>query len=519
MDHKLLLTNGITLLYLESQLDQKTENSSGLVRRIILDAKLPDLQLGIDLGREVLQALKNTAVWMCGQPLDTEYEPEELLMRLKVDTKDDVELYAALEKFISGEYSQNKLKKLILNKQKQILDYFREVELSTIIKDMSATFTFRRDSIADLQQFVAEAIAKLDPYQIDQIIRDPAIVSEVDFGNISTVEKAFESVKNMDQGLGVLRTGYQGLNRMLQGGFRRGEEWVIGALQHKYKTGFSLSVFETIALYNTPYMIDPAKKPMLLRITFEDSAEQNMRFIYQHLYENETGMECTKEHMKTMSKEDIAQFVVTRLQATGYTVRIIHVDPTQWTYQHICNKVVELEADGYEIHVLALDYLAMVPTTGCKQGAQGQDIRDMFRRIRNFCHPRKISMITPHQLSTQAKELIRQGQNNFVQDIAEKGYWDSCKTIDQEVDGELYIHIEKANRESFLTIQRGKHRGMPPIDELDKYMVLKMHKVGGLRIDINGPDTTLRKVGGGPIGSGQEVPFWDAVPEELLMAA
>ncbi len=513
MDHKLLLTTGITLLYLESQLETKTENSSDLVRRIILDAKLPEMSFGLDHSREILQSLKNTAVWMCGQPFDTEYESEEVLMRLKLDTKDDVELYAALSKFIEREYKPEKIIKLILNKKKQIYDYFREAELGQIIKDMSATFSFRRDSITDLQQFVAEAVAKLDPYQIDAILRDPAIVSDVDFSNISSVKKVFKAVKEVDMGLGVMKTGYQGINRMLQGGIRRGEEIVLGALQHKFKTGFNLSIFETIALYNVPYMIDARKKPMLLRITCEDTAEQNMRFIYEHLYENETGLKCTKAHMEGMSEDDISEFVITRMQATGYTVRIIHVDPTQWNYQQFCNKMVELESEGYEIHLCVIDYLALLNKKGLTMGAIGDEIRDLFRRIKNFCTPRKIALLTPHQLSGQAMDLIRLGSTDFVRDIAEKNYWDGCKRLSQEVDIEIYIHIEKVNGLSYLTCMRGKHRGMPVLDEKDKYVVLPMFKIGGIRPDINGPDSTLLKAGGGAIGSGDEHPFWSDVPK------
>lgn len=525
MDTKLLLTTGVTLLYLESQLELKTETSVGLVRRIVLDAKLPEVSIGLDHSREILQNLKNTLVWMCDQSAEHEHEPEEMLMRLKVDTKDDVDLYSALSQFINPDYTQAKIKKLILAKKKQIHDHFREVELATIIKDMSSTFSFRRDSIADLRQFVADTIAKLNPYEIDAILKDPAIVSDVDFSNPASVEKIFETVKDMDMGLGVLKTGYQGINRMLQGGLRRGEETVIGALQHKFKTGMNLSLFETVALFNTPHMIDATKKPMLVRFTFEDTAEQNMRFFYEHLYENETGQKCTKEHMKAMSKEDIAKFVIDRLQATGYTVRVVHVDPTQWTYQHLCNKLVEFETEGYEIHLCVVDYLALLNRKGmAPNGAIGDDIRELFRRMKNFCTPRKIAFITPHQLSGDAMELIRKGTSDFVREIAEKNYWDGCKRLSQEVDLEIYIHIEKVNGRSYLTIMRGKHRGMPVMEEIDKYLVLEMHKVGGIRPDLFGPDTSLKKVGGGPIGSGEEIPFWEAIepvhqPMKLLEAA
>ena len=58
---------------------------------------------------------------------------------------------------------------------------------------------------------------------------------------------------------------------MLQGGFRRGQFSMIAALQHKYKTGFTLSILSQIAMYTKPYMKDSFKKPLLLRISFEDN--------------------------------------------------------------------------------------------------------------------------------------------------------------------------------------------------------------------------------------------------------
>jgi hypothetical protein len=133
----------------------------------------------------------------------------------------------------------------------------------------------------------------------------------------------------------------------------------------------------------------------------------------------------------------------------------------------------------------------------------------MFRRLRNFCGPKKITVMTPHQLSTEAKMLIRNGMDEkFVQEIANKGYYDGCKTIDQEVDGELYIHIVKADGRSWLTIQRGKHRLVKQTAQEYLNCTLPFEDIGDIRDDINGPDNTRRKPGGGPIGSKEEKPYW-----------
>ena len=121
---------------------------------------------------------------------------------------------------------------------------------------------------------------------------------------------------------------------------------------------------------------------------------------------------------------------------------------------------------------------------------------------------RKITLITPHQLSTEAKMLIRQGnEESFVRDIANKGYYDSCKTIDQEVDLEIYIHIVKADNRSWLTVQRGKHRLIQQTKEEYKYCVLPFSDIGDIRDDVNGQDTS-RKKPAGP-AEGEQPAFWD----------
>jgi hypothetical protein len=164
-----------------------------------------------------------------------------------------------------------------------------------------------------------------------------------------------------------------------------------------------------------------------------------------------------------------------------------------------------------------LDYLSMIPTTGCTTGPAGTDIRDLFRRIRNFCATRDIAVISPHQMSSEAKQLIRDGHQDFVKQVAEKGYWDGSKRLDQEVDRELYIHIEKMMGKSYLTVQRGKDRLPQVISDSDKYIVYEFSELGPIEDDINGAPIHRKKVGGGVVGSGEETPFFmfdDPVPAQ-----
>lgn len=186
---------------------------------------------------------------------------------------------------------------------------------------------------------------------------------------------------------------------------------------------------------------------------------------------------------------------------------MVRWNPSDSTYLSLFDYINQLEADGYEVHAVVCDYLNMMSKRGCDQGPAGTDIRDLFRRTRNFFSSRSITFITPAQLSPAAKQLVRGNVENLVKEVANKGYYDGCSTIDQEVDMEIYIHKVIVNGRSYLTIGQGKHRKLRPTTERDTYFVLPFHDIGAIRDDIFGKDTTLRHAGGGAIGTADEVPW------------
>lgn len=506
MNNKLLLVKAITLLYRESQIPGNHENSATLVREIVSNIRLPELSVGIDHERDILNGLKQTALSMCESPIGHQYMLADILQRLKIDTMEEEVLYDALCDGIVPELPEGALKRTCLDIKRTLTNHFQEEKIGEIMNKAASTLKFSRNKITDMKAFVAEVVSQLEPYQVDLIRKDPAIISDVDVSNLAETTEVFDGIKDDETGVSIMSTGYQGLNRMLDGGFRRGEQWVIGALQHNYKTGFTLSIFKQIALYNKPQMIDATKKPLLLRISFEDTAALNFQFLYASLKENETGL---KVDTSGITSEEMARYVHEKLGVNGYHVRIMHVNPSMWTYRDICNKILELEADGFEVHMCMVDYLLKLPTTGCEQGPAGTDIRNLYERLYNFMKARKITFITPHQLSTDAKMMIRDGRQGFVRELVGRGYYAGCKQIDQVVDGEIFMHIEIVNNASWLTLQRGKHRknGQTPTEYL--YCVLPFYDVGGIRDDVGKADSTRKKVGGGPIGSGEETPFWD----------
>jgi len=505
MDNLQLLVTSIILLYRESQLPGANENSATIVRSVLANIKAADLNIGIGSERDMIDGLKATAMSMCDSPPGYKFDQGSLLQRLKVNTIDNEKVFNLLYDGIASDLPDNLNKSKCLEERRNLNEFFKQRKFEEIIKKASHTMKFHSDKMPPFNNFVADIATQLEQFTIRTDTKDPAIISEVDFDHIDQITNVFTAVSEEAAGTALLKSGYQGINLMLDGGFRRGESVVIGALQHQFKTGFSLSVFKQLALYNIPQMTDPTKKPLMIRISFEDPLSLNFQFLYQSLKSNEVGESYTPIDS---SEGEMAGYVRERLQSNGYYVKFLHVNPSGWTYKDICNYIIQCEADGYEVHVCMLDYLLKLPTTGCDQGPMGHDIRNLYERLTNFMKARRILFITPHQLSPEAKKLVRLGSSDLVRELPGKGFYSGSSQIDQVVDLEIYIHIEQLNGKSYLTIQRGKHRKIKQTPFEHQYCVLEFNDYG-IPDDINGADTTRTRVGGGPKGTKDEIPFWE----------
>lgn len=502
-----LLIKCATLLFRENELAQvnpDTGNSSELVRKVLETIKLPEIELTLSHEKTEVMGLKDTIIYLCDLPGQEAADRLDIMQRVRMNCTHDDNAFEAFKAGVDDELNDVQLKRQILSIRRGLNDYLNELEIKSIIRIANSELNFKRETIPNMRKYVAELNQKLEPYQVDNSGgKDPACVGEIDLGDLAGIEAVFTDLQNTESAVGILKTGWQAVNAMLQGGFRPGEQWVNPALQHKYKTGFSLSIFKQVAIYNDPYLKDPSKKPLLIRISFEDSLANNMRFLYENIIMNREG---EMPDIRLVPVEQMVHTVTTELSKRGYHVKMHRINSTMWSYKDLNNLVLKYESEGYEVHFVMCDYFPMLPTTGCEDGPMGHSLQDMYRRNRAFFSAKGIPFYTPHQLSTDAKQLIRDGKTDFVKELPGKGYYRGSKQIDQEVDGEIYQHIEKYNGRAYLTIQRGKHRGVPVIPDDQMYIVLPFPEKGPIIDDLERDRIDLKRVGGGVVGSNAEEP-------------
>lgn len=503
MDIKLLLTQAITLLYLESKLKNKELDSKQLVLNIIKDLKPTEGILDTDSDKEIIGNLRSTIFYICEQE---EIDPTILKQRLRFNTKGDTELYDIIIENFEIENDEDTIRKRILHHTNALAKYQKEKQFKEIIKKyVSEVLYSSAEQGINVTNVALRMQNEIERFALDGNNNGPrgitGVVNAVNFNNREELLDIFRKADEETSVDGVLKTGWQSLNRMLgwHTGFRRGDFLVVGALQHNFKTGFTLKLLQQMLMYNKPWMLDAEKKPLMLHISSENALTDNVKSLYEYFYTTITG----KNVDPNVDENERIRFVQEQASKNGYTLEMLRVDPTNFTYSNFFQMILEYESLGYEIHACFVDYLQMFSKEGCTQGPTGSDTRDLFRRVRNFTSRKKIFFCTPHQISTEAKYLLRQGVDSFVKEIVNKGYYDSCKTIDQEVDIEILIHKVEVDGVAYLEMQRGKHRKSGEVTPFkDLYAVLPFNQGGwgGIMDDINKADSSMRKPGGLPNG-------------------
>lgn len=505
---KHLLVNCITLLSLERREGVNTSSSKELVNEVLSSLPIPEGTIDHDHGRQTFLELRQCVIWLNGREKENFPTDQEILQSVQIACKEQSWLFEAVMNPLLEQYDDiNAVVKIIHNFRNTLYKYLNDEKIRSIVKDVSHRLMFKKEVVDPLDE-VRDLAEKLEPYlNVRNQLAHPAMMGSMDFSDKDTLASYFNHVKTTMSDEGALKLGWKGFNRMLGsvGAFKRGEFVLIGALQHHFKSGLMMSLFVHILLFNKPQLRDKTRKPLIPFFSFENEISDNLLWIYKYIKENETGEAVIDSEVDA---EEASAFVMDRLTASGFEVKMFRFDPTEFTAAGFVGILENLIGEGYEIVAVFIDYLNMLSKAGIDAKIAGDDIRLLFRRIRNFTAARGITCVTPHQLSSEAMQLTRDNVDDFVKNVANRGYYDGCKRLGQEPDLEIMIHKVEVNGESFLTVARGKHRSV--VTELkDQYLVLPFKQIGTIPWDIDKDyEVTCAVPGGGAIGTEEEKPWW-----------
>lgn len=512
MDAKLLLVQAITLLYKESLLGDVSSGSGSLVTDVIDTVVIPEMSVETERDRSAVSSLRSTALWMASNRSTTVYDRTELLQRIRINIGNDSVVMRSFEDAFSADDSDiEQVRSTVRYYRNQFGSYLQRTKFKRMLQKASKEVLFNEDNVnwGDFAEDLKANIDQLGSFKGKE--QHASVVHEIDFSDIEAIEEQLSKAQVELSAEGAFQTGIQAINDMLgeTKGMRRGEAVTIYACPHSFKSGLLMTFFKNFCMLNDVHLRDPKKKPLILFISFENEVDQNIGWLYSNIKGGETGEVV---NLRTVPKHEASRYVSEKLSQRGWHQRMLRIDPSNYTHRDLFDLVESYEEEGYEIAAAFLDYTNMMSKRGCEEGPTGANVRDLFRRCRNFFSKRGTTYVTPHQLSSEAKALKRQGVENFLDEIVDKGYLDSCRNLDQEVDLEIYIDKEKIGGKSYLHVHRGKHRKIEITDEKYLKTVLPFDPAGAILDDINGVDRRLKYAGqdlnGATGGDGGDKPWF-----------
>jgi hypothetical protein len=522
MDIKLFLVKSISLLFLESQIEGYRSANAAVIRQILTDLKLPENIGELADGRNVLSNLRSTVLWMVNEGDSQRYEPDTLLQRLRMNLQSDEVTYKAFEKTVRVYADESIIRKHINDISRELRRYKSREKLNEIMRKASYQLAFREAEIEDWDGFILNTAQDLLSVDMENEEKtDPAFITSVNFNDKESVTAAFDDMHKSMSTEGIIKWPFKGLNRMMgkQAGGRRGEFGLVNALPGNNKSGTLLDLFIGTCIFNDPFVFNEGKKPLVLLYSTEDDVPVIIQKIYVILKQLELGHAVS---LKGVSAIDAAEYVMAKLQARGWYAEIHRIKGSQFSYAKYIKHLEQYKAKGYEVCASFVDYLAMYSKDGCVQGSTGDDLQDLYKRVREYTAPEKILQVTAHQLSTQAKEEKRVNPSKFIRDMPGGGYYQGCKKLDTEVDWEFYVNKQVVNNGTFFEYLWGKHRGVvEPTAEAHKYFVMRCNDdhMYGVRYDFDlEEDLSYKIVGGRPSSAGGGM-AWNDIDEMNDIAA
>jgi len=501
MNKKELILDTLALAHLESHTGRNTEH---LYEWVLDSVKIESGSMGsVYLNADVTGELKVILHHYINEGLANPIDGKELKRKVKLACDGDSAVADAVDElvFLMDDPIDNN--KMATSIRTRIGEYKRQVEVVEQIDFASREMKFNPN--ADKRTIAMNLIAGLTPLMDGSGREAKGIVSSLNFDDANAVKASMEQGQDASSAEGIMRTGWAGFNKMCgeEAGIRRGDSICIGALQHNYKSGTLLNLAKHIALYNVPYMLDPTKKPLIIFISLENNIADNILELYKSLRENELGHLIS---IKDINIDEASAYVIDRMRERGYNFEMIRAEAGGYGVNDLTDTLQKRLDEGYEIHACIVDYLNLFSKQGTVGGNDAALVRDLFRRARAWCNPKLITFITAHQLSSEAKFLLRQGTDCFVKDIAGRSYWDSCKSLDQELDMEVIQHIVKpGDGHSYLEFMIGKHRKVSITKEVDKYWVQRFEEAGAILDDVElARPLFTRSIGGGNVGGDGE---------------
>lgn len=258
-----------------------------------------------------------------------------------------------------------------------------------------------------------------------------------------------------------LQTGWQGLNKMLNGGFEDARVYNFIGATGGFKSGLLLNLMKQIKMYNKgrPHK-DPTKRPTILFLSQENNIWETFLRIF--------GIFGTTENIKKFEPKEIMKILknggfCTVQDDMDIDIEFRYYGNMDISVPDIKGIVQELENSGKEVIIIIQDYIERL-----RPPAMGSEKRNQLADVSNQMHDLAIELdipiITASQFNRDGVSIIEEAREKGNADIGKKvgtGNVSESFGMLKNFDMNISIVIEYDSQEErfYLSFRRLKFRG------------------------------------------------------------
>ena len=291
----------------------------------------------------------------------------------------------------------------------------------------------------------------------------------------------------------TFKTGLQGFNRAIGGGFRLGSSIVLNSLSHHAK---SLMLLKFARWQVTLNPVGPQfKNPTCLFYSLENETPQNLVQMFTEMYINNERKLPTEQMLA--DDEFIANYVYDEFGKYGWKLIIDRRLGANFGFPELVADFEEYLSRGFTPLMCVIDYMNMM-----RKGRMGADtadgnhllVRDLYTNVCNYLKSHNCTLVTAHQLNRKAAEAARMNPLGAVKRFSIDMLSDSTDP-QREVDIAIYQHKEfDAQGNAYLTFKVDKVRYNNDIPDKDKYFAYAFHGPMGILDDIAETDRSIDNI-------------------------
>ena len=341
-----------------------------------------------------------------------------------------------------------------------------------------------------LQRILDDAAEFAEIYNSQTSDDDDGPMDEIDFDNPATVTRGLVQQHKKRDGQ-TIKFGWQGVNEMF--GPRKaacyGEAMAFAGASHCGKSLILQSLCISHLMFNKPPDVGRAK-PLILFISLENEAHENLKQLYKTMYVNTYHKEPAN-----MTDEEIVTYLTQAVNKNGFHFKIIRKHGDAFGYTEYAQMVDDYEKkQGYKVVATYLDYITL-----CRHERADMDkndskqIENMVKRFTDHSNEKNIFFCTAFQLDAEAARIKLSGQTNCVRRFNEATLSD-CKAALKPLDLLFFNDIEVNHvGASYLCFAWRKHRYEENTPKEAKYCAYRFGPLG-IPYDVNGTPQFTRDI-------------------------